>query len=257
MNKDLKVLYIDIETTPMLVWAWGLFDQNIGIEQIKEDWRVMSFAAKWEHSDKVIQMDLRNGINDRNEKSMLKKIWELLDESHIVIGQNSKRFDVKKLNEKFLHYGLGKPSPFQQEDTLVLSKKHFAATSHKLEYRSKQLNKKYKKLSHSAYPGFSLWKACMSGDKKAWSAMSEYNIFDVLSTQEYFNILRPWGTSVNFSVYNESEIPQCSCGNTKLQKRGFNYSNTGMFQRYQCICGSWLSGKTNLLTTGKKKSLLK
>jgi hypothetical protein len=252
-----KILFLDIETTPILAWVWGLFDQNVGLEQIKEDWRIMSFAAVWEDSNDVIQVDLRNGLNDKNEKAMLTKIWHLLDEAEIVVGQNSKKFDVKKLNEKFLHYGLGKPSPFQQEDTLVLSKKHFAATSHKLEYRSKQLNTKYKKMSHSKYPGFLLWKACMAGDQKAWQEMSTYNIFDVLSTREYFNTLRPWGTTVNFSVYNESDTPQCQCGNTKLQRRGFNYSNAGKYQRFQCKCGAWLSGKTNLLSQEKRKSLLK
>ena len=143
-NPKLKVLIVDIETSPLLVWTWGLFDQFIGLEQIKEDWRIISFAAKWEDSKEIIQKDLRNGINDRNEKAMLKTLWNLLNKADIVVGQNSKRFDVKKINEKFLYYDLGKPSEYRQEDTLIMSKKYFSPTSHKLEYRSNQLNEKYK-----------------------------------------------------------------------------------------------------------------
>ena len=30
----MKILLLDIETTPMQVYAWGLWDQNISIDQI-------------------------------------------------------------------------------------------------------------------------------------------------------------------------------------------------------------------------------
>ena len=42
-----KILVFDIECKPLKVWAWGLFDQNIGIDMIIDDWSVMSWAAKW------------------------------------------------------------------------------------------------------------------------------------------------------------------------------------------------------------------
>jgi hypothetical protein len=256
-NPKLKILIVDIETSPLLVWTWGLFDQFIGLEQIKEDWRIISFAAKWEDSKEIIQKDLRNGINDRNEKAMLKTLWNLLNKADIVVGQNSKRFDVKKINEKFLFYDLGKPSEYRQEDTLIMSKKYFSPTSHKLEYRSNQLNKKYKKLSHSKYPGFSLWKACMNNDQKAWNSMAEYNTFDVLSTEEYYKTLKPWASKINHAVLNNSLEIQCTCGSPHIQKRGYNYTNTGKFRKYQCTnCAAWLQGKENLLDKNKKKSLL-
>ena len=144
-NKGPKVLFVDIETKPLLAYCWGTFDQNISLQQIKEDWCIISWAAKWAGSKEVMQRDLRAGINDKNEKKMLQEIWKLLDEADIVIGQNSKRFDVKKLNEQFLKYEIDPPSPYRQEDTLTMSRKNFSPTSHKLEYRTKNLNKKYKK----------------------------------------------------------------------------------------------------------------
>lgn len=30
MGKKPRILYCDIETLPLEVWTWGLFDQNIG-----------------------------------------------------------------------------------------------------------------------------------------------------------------------------------------------------------------------------------
>lgn len=258
MEQKVKVLFLDIETKPILAWVWGLFDQNIGLEQIEDDWRIISFAAKWEGSKEVIQYDIRAGINDKNEKAMLRKLWDLMDKADVIIGQNSKRFDVKKINEQFLKYGMGSPSPFRQEDTMIMSKKYFSPTSHKLEYRSKQLNKKYKKMSHSKFPGFSLWKECVHGNKDAWKEMAIYNVFDVLATEEYYSILKPWANTINYNVYNDSSSIRCHCGSMKLQKRGYNYSNTGKFQRLQCTdCGAWHSSKTNLLSKDKRKLLLK
>ena len=257
-NNGPKILCIDIETKPMLFWAWGLGEQFIGLDQIEEDWRIMSFAAKFEGEKEVIQYDLRNGINDKNEKVLLKKVWDLLDQAQVVVGQNSKRFDIKKLNDRFLHFGMGSPSPFRQIDTYVESKKYFSPTSHKLEYRSKQLNKKYKKLSHSKFPGLSLWKECIYGNKEAWTEMATYNIFDVLSTIEYYEILKPWITTINFNVFNDELKNSCNCGSTTLQKRGFNISNTGKFQRYHCTkCGAWTSSKMNLLSKDKRIALRK
>lgn len=253
-----KILFVDIETKPILAWVWGLFDQNVSLNQIKEDWCIISWAAKWFDSDKVFQADLRKGINNKNEKQMLKDIWSLLDEADIVVGQNSKSFDVKKLNEQFLKYDMGKPSPYKQEDTLVMSKRNFSPTSQKLEYRSKSLNKKYKKMDHSKFPGFELWKECISGNQVAWKEMATYNIFDVLSTEEYYNILKPWGSSINHDVYREDFKNICSCGSYNLIKRGFTYSNSGKFQIYQCTsCKSYTSSKTNLLNKDKKASLRK
>ena len=53
LPRDPKVLVIDIETSPNVVYAWGLWDQNIGISQVIEPSRVLCFAAKWVGQKKV------------------------------------------------------------------------------------------------------------------------------------------------------------------------------------------------------------
>lgn len=251
-----RILFIDIETKPLLLWGWDLRDQNFSLEQIEEDWCILSIAAKWSDCTEVMQWDLRNGINDTNEKRAIKKAWLLFDEADIVIGQNSKAFDVKKLNDKFLKYGLGKPSDYRQEDTYMMSKQHFSPTSHKLEYRSKNLNKKYKKMSHSKYPGLSLWLECIRGNQDAWKEMALYNTFDVLATEEYYEILKPWASKINLNVFDDEEVFRCDCGSTNLRNKGYNYSNVAQFRRYKCNdCGKPITSKINLLTKNKKQSL--
>ena len=48
-----KILLFDIETSPLEVYTFGLFDQNIGLNQIIKDWSVLSFSAKWAGSSEV------------------------------------------------------------------------------------------------------------------------------------------------------------------------------------------------------------
>ena len=48
-----KILCFDIETLPLESYTWGLFDQNVGLNQIKTDWAALSIAAKWLGEDEV------------------------------------------------------------------------------------------------------------------------------------------------------------------------------------------------------------
>lgn len=260
MNEP-KVLLFDIETAPMLAHVWGIWDQNVALNQIHTDWHLLSWSAKWlgDHPSKIMYMDQRSAKNIEDDSKILKGIWDLLDEADVVITQNGKKFDQKKLYARFILSGMKPPSPFKHIDTFQIAKKHFAFTSNKLEYLSEKLCDKYKKLTHQRkFGGFQLWKECIAGNIEAWKEMERYNKYDVLSLEELYTKLQPWDNSVNLDVYRESEIPTCNCGSRKLQRRGFNFSTRGKYQRWQCRdCGKWLSSGRNLLSKERKESLLK
>ena len=254
-----KILILDVETAPMLGFIWKLFDNDVAINQIHKDWHLLSFACKWldDPPSKIIYADQRNAKDIENDKPLLEKLWHLLNEAEIVIGQNIKSFDRKKVNARFLHHGMRPPSPYKLIDTLTISKKHFALTSHKLEYMSK-FNKKYKKLSHNKFPGFKMWSECLKGNKAAFKEMEKYNKYDILSTQELYEKLIVWDSSIDFSLYNDKEEHTCTCGSHKVQARGFAYTSSGRFQRWQCTdCGKWSRGNKNLLSEVKRKNLHK
>lgn len=185
-----KVLYVDIETKPLKVWTWGTFDQNIPLNMIIEDWSVLSWSAKWANSpeSEVIYKDNRGKKGDKlvNDKELLKPLWKLMDEADIIIGQNSNRFDLPKLNARFIEHGFGCPSEFLTIDTYSIARSKFGFTSNKLEYMTKKLNKKYKKQDHREFSGWTLWDECIKGNLKAWKSMEVYNKYDVLSLEELF-----------------------------------------------------------------------
>lgn len=190
IDKDVpKVLFLDIETKPLKAWVWGTYDQNISLEMLIEDWSVLSWSAKWAGSSEseVMYMDNRKKKGDAlvNDKKILKPLWKLMDEADIIIAQNGDRFDLPKLNARFIENNMGCPSEFVTIDTLKMGKR-FGFTSHKLAYMTAKLNKKYLKQDHKEFQGFKLWDECIKGNMKAWQSMEKYNKYDVLSLEELF-----------------------------------------------------------------------
>jgi len=258
-KKGPKVLFIDIETKPLLVFAWGIGEQYIAANQIASDRCLLSWSAKWagDPDSKIMYADSRGKKNVEDDKHLLEGIWKLLNEAEVVVGQNSKRFDIKVLNSRFIENNMDPPSGYEQEDTLQMARKKFGFVSNSLDYLTDKLCKKHKKSKHKKFFGMSLWLACMAGNQEAWKEMESYNKKDVLCTEELYGRLAPWsGTSTNYSLYFNGEDTICSCGNNKFKKNGFKYTKTGQFQRYACTkCGHEVRDRQSLLSKEKKASL--
>jgi uncharacterized protein YprB with RNaseH-like and TPR domain len=258
-NVGPKVLLLDIETLPMEAYVWGLFDQNIGLEMVKTDWSILSFSAKWlgAPENEVMYYDTRDEENVRDDSNLVKIIHGLLDECDVTITQNGIRFDIPKLNARFIKHGLTPPSSYRNIDTMRIAKSKFGFTSNKLAYMTELLCTKYKKLDHSEFSGFKLWSECMKGNLAAFESMKKYNMYDVLSLEELYLIMAPWDKTINFSVFNDEDLShRCSCGNDQFEESGFVYTNTAKFQRHKCtVCGKEHRDSTNLLSKEKRKSI--
>ena len=253
-----KVLLFDIETAPLLGYVWGLWENNVALNQLYSDWYILSWSAKWlnDPPNKVMYMDQRNAKNIEDDSKILKKIWELLNEADIVITQNGRSFDQKKINARFILNGFQPTSSYKHIDTKLLAQKHFGFTSNKLEYMTDKLCTQYKKLKHEKFYGFEMWKECLAGNKEAWDEMEKYNKYDVLSLEELYTKLIPWDNTINFNLYHDEEDHVCKCGSTVFIKNGFAYTNSGKFQKHKCkACGSEVRDKDNLFSKEKRKSL--
>ena len=49
----MKILAIDIETSPNLADVWGLWQQNVSLNQLRESTRMLCFAAQWQGSKRI------------------------------------------------------------------------------------------------------------------------------------------------------------------------------------------------------------
>jgi uncharacterized protein YprB with RNaseH-like and TPR domain len=180
----MKTLFLDIETTPMQVYAWGLFDQNISIDQIIKSTEMLCFGARWLGEKKVTF----RSVHHDGKKTMLEDLHKLMDEADVLVGWNSAGFDHKHINREFLENGMMPPSTVKDLDLMSVTKANFLFPSNKLDYVAQKLEVGAK-VKHS---GFSLWLRCMDGDKKAWKEMKEYQIQDVNLLVDLYDILLPW-----------------------------------------------------------------
>ena len=256
-----KVLLLDIETSPIKSYHWSLWQQNISLAQIGEEWTVLSFAAKWLHAPKkaTIYADTSDKADVRDDSELLAQLWELLDEADFIIAQNGQRFDAKKIRARMIMHGFPPFSPMRVIDTLLIAKHVFAFTSNKLEWLADKLAVT-KKRKHKLFPGFELWTQCLDGNPRAWKEMKLYNIDDILSLEEVYIALRPWaeGHPNLAAYYPDDGVTRCpKCGSCSLDKRGYTFTNTGQYHRFCCnTCGGWSRSRYTLNSKEKRAALL-
>lgn len=244
-----RMLFLDIETRQLTLEGFGLFNQNFSLEQIAEDWSILSFSAKWFDSDEVLYYD----VSEMTEDDILEKIHKLFDEADIIVAHNGKKFDLKRIRARMIARGFKPHSPVRVIDTLLIARKEFAFTSNKLQYLTNLLCKNNKKSSHAKFPGFTLWREFVKGNPAAIQEMRDYNIIDVTSLQELYEIIAPWSNSLPiFEVY-EDDVSDMS----NWEEVGFVYTNLGKYTQYRHkITGQYKKGRVNLLSKEKRDSLL-
>lgn len=239
--KQSKTLILDIETSPLLVYSWGLKEQFLRSDQIKEDWYIMAWCAKWLNSKKHMYQDTRN------KKNILTDLWKLLDAADIVITQNGKNFDSKKINAQFMLANMKPPSPYRHFDTYQLIRGVAGFTSNSLDYLTHKLCKTHKKKSHKQFPGIKLWVECLKGNIQAWNEMKKYNIKDVLSTEELYLKVRAWAPQSFPKVYDyTNEQLECgTCGYIGIMREGKpRKAKKYYYKQNTCPkCGAWQSGE--------------
>ncbi len=247
-----KILLFDIETALMEVYVWGLYKQRIPHTNIIKDkdgseksWFVLSWAAKWLFDDNV-QSDTvtPSESKSRNDKRILKSIWKLLDEAEIVIGHNLDRFDIRKLNARFIDNDIKPPSPFRSIDTLKVARKEFAFVSYKQDFLTKHFE-----LENKLKTEFQLWVDCMQGSQARLDEMAKYNRHDVMGLEQVYLKLRPYiKNHPNLGVLVDMDVcPTCGC--EYLDETDSVYFTTAnKFPVYRCQgCKTpYIRGKKNV-----------
>lgn len=258
MSDQPKILYLDIETTPLKVYMWGMYQELTNYDLVIDEWYILSVSMKWANSSKVISLALPDfplyKKDPKNDTELLLKVRDALNEADIVIWHNGNSFDRCKLNSRFIIQNIAPPHTYRTIDTLLIARKHCAFTSNKLSDLAKVLKIGVK----IDTGGFQLWPRCMNGDPAAWKLMRKYNDHDVVLLEKVYLKLRSlMNQHPNMSDLANSK-PACpKCGSTNVHRRGFVRLNTGKYVKIQCqSCGGWSRDKVNLLEKGQSKNLL-
>jgi len=245
IKTDLNLIALDIETAPALVWSFGLFNQNHGIDQIEEDPYILGFSVQ-RYGKPVKWYDCRD------EKTMYDELFKALDEADVLVGWNSDSFDVKWIEGELKLRGYPAPSPTHLVDLMKHFRRRSRFISKKLAYVSQRL------LGDTKVPhqGFrDLWwpiispKATEEERNKAWTRMKRYGLKD---TALMFPILEEVIGWIKLPVRmrsNPYEETCPNCGSTHVRRKGYRRSGNFDKQRYQCQndgCGKWWTERVGI-----------
>ena len=249
-----RVGIVDIETLPLIAMTFGIWQQNIGIEQIVSDIAMLSWAGKFLNESEIYSDILTpKETKTRDTYRITKSCWDFLSKCDILVGHNFNQFDRTHINNEFLKHNLP-PLKHVIVDTLSVAKKNFNFTSNKMQFINTKLDLTLKIENE----GFKLWRLCSEGDAEALQTMISYNRGDILSTENLFYKLRPYINNFNVALYNEIDTKVCPvCGSENIISEGNYFTSSGKWVSYRCQdCKCISRGKENLLSKDKKKNLL-
>jgi hypothetical protein len=237
----MRILHLDVETSPNVGHVWSLFEANISLVQLLVPTRIICVAAKWDGQRGIhffrVQVDEHGNVDPKSRRAMLAGIHKLMSEADAICTFNGDKFDLPKLAGEFLLEGLAPPPPARSIDLYKTAKK-LGFPSAKLAYVADALGVG-SKVKHE---GHSLWRSCMQGDEKAWARMEAYNKGDVRLQERVYRKLRPLiKNHPNHALYVDSDRPCCpNCGGTRLKSNGLRRTAAQVYRRYLCLkCGAW------------------
>lgn len=228
-----RILFLDIETKPAIVYTFGIRDQHIDVKQVKESSSTICVGLKWYGERKVhVFSDWEHG-----HQAMIEKVHHLISSAEAVGTYNGIRFDMPKLMGEFLLAGLPPPPPPTQIDAFQAVRR-LGFLSSKLAYIAPLLGLG-SKLKHE---GLEMWIKVMDGCPKAQRRMARYCAQDVRLLEDLYVKVLPYITN-HPHMGNTGSDACASCGSRAMQSRGYRRTKASHIARLQCqTCGSWQSG---------------
>lgn len=247
----LKVLFFDIETSPLTAHIWRPTDQYVTMDRLIQDSYMLNWGAKWADGDKVLTgLVTPQEARERDDSRIVPLLADLVRQADYAVGHNVNGFDWPRLNARVAALNLEPLGPVATIDTLQLSKKNLGLAYHKLDYLGE-----YFGLGRKLKTDMELWLRCMAGERAALLEMRDYNIQDVLLLEQVFNRLKPhvrrFPRLHDADSENARSCPFCGAGFESMKPRGFYRTQASTMAKYRCDnCGKYSRARTT--ERGKK-----
>ena len=227
-----RILTLDIENSPHLVYTYDLYGANITPDKIIEPARLLCWAGKWfDRREVVFASEYHDGVED-----MLDPLWDMLDQADIVVTYNGVRHDIPIIMRTFIENGYPPPSPWIDIDLYQVSKRRYKWASNRLGYVTEALGLPTKLETGVAQ----LWKKVLYDDDKAWTKFRAYNKQDVIVTELLYRAYRPWMKTPHAGLWS-GDLSTCpACGSSQLAPAGIVYTKTAAWLKSNCQnCRAW------------------
>jgi DNA polymerase elongation subunit (family B) len=236
--KTFRRLYFDIEVSPNIGFFWNTGRKiNIDYNAIIQERAIICICWKWEHEKKIHSLQWDKG----NDKELLLKFIETVNEADEIIGHNGDNYDIKWLRTRCLIHRIPAFPKYQSLDTLKLSRKYFRFNSNTLDYISKITGGGGKSKTE-----FDWWKKIvLFNNRDAMRNMVKYCKKDVLELERVHQVFKPYTEHKTHVavLQGKSKIDCPECTSTNTQFKGYLVSAAGVKKRRcQCQnCGKWFT----------------
>lgn len=234
-----KILTVDIETMAAKVYAWKLYDETMGLNQMIAPPRMICWGAKFLGQKEMYGVDERMG-----RKHMLSELVKLVEQADAIVTYNGDKFDIRKINGELFAEDMAPLPPVTSID-LIKTARTLGLISNRLDFLA-TVAKIGRKIKNEGFP---LWRACDEGDEAAWTRMVRYNLGDVRLTERAYKKLIPFIRNHPYlgDTVKRDGCPRC--GHHKSQARGWRRTKAFLIQRLQCLgCGGWFDGSREKAT---------
>ncbi len=265
MNKKPKILFYDIETTPILTWNWRLGDQTVRHGQLVDFTDLVKYVLSKTNIDRRSKKELATiadsefdkrfnytdiicitycwndgkkaksldwGYKEQDSSHMITEFDKLVKKADVTIGKNSDRFDVKHINTlRMLHNIYPLPDWAMYTDDLEKQmRKHFNLPSNSLDYFSNLMD-----IGGKVKMEFQDWiDICLQLKKKSFDKMIRYGKKDVEDTRHLWNRVSGYITP-KYNVAKHYGGLRCTyCGSDKIHKNGTRRKGQTTYQRFEC-----------------------
>lgn len=252
--KKPRILYYDIETSPLLAYVWRLGEQVVRHHQLAkhgDSYGIICISYAWNDSKpvKVIHW----GYNEQDSGKVVREFDKIIKQADITIGKNSDRFDVKHINTQRLLNNLP-PLPEWVDNTDDLEKqlrKYFIFPSQSLDYVLRALG-----LDGKIKMEFQDWVDVVERrSKKTFKKMQDYCKNDVRGTRALWNRVLPHiKPKLNMSTFY-GDFRCRNCGSKDLRKDGTRSRGKTLYQEYFCREHNGYAGQVAIPRPSKERKM--
>ena len=242
------MLPIDIETAPMLSFHWQAKTEYVGHEMNIQSTTIICASYRDPRNKRIVTISI-DPRKPRDDKAICGKLNRLLqwcaNENVVLLYQNGDRFDMPKMEARFIYHGLAPLPRMLSVDTLKEARK-FGFDYKRLDFLDKHLNG----IGKVETRGWPMWRdivdpaSPVGKRKKALKEMITYCEGDILALERVYEKLKGYmKVHPNANLW-KSGVKCCpTCKSRKFTRRSNpQFTPTRAYVRYTCdnkACGRW------------------
>lgn len=226
-----KILIYDIETSKTQFELWWSGQQFVNGNNAMQDSKIITISYKWLGTNTVhyVKWD-----ENHCDKQLMIDFLQAYNQADMVVGINNNKFDNKYINTRAAKFGLDVNLHVKSLDIQKECRKLFRLPSYSMKYLGRYFNTPVQKMKVSLQD---IWEDIMYGtpeeSKEAMELLIEYNIKDILTTEQlYLKLKKYLKHPIHIGALEGGSKASCPiCGNTDVELYKTTVTNSGTVQR--------------------------